>query len=148
MSLKGRIAADMKSAMKAGEKLRLGTIRLILAAIKQQEVDGRKVLDDQEVVALLQRMVKQRREAMVQFGRGQRDDLVAREREEIAIIQDYLPEALSANEVQRLIDEVVIEVGATSPRDMGSVMKRLRPALQGRADMAAVSAWVKERLST
>lgn len=148
MSLKGRIAADMKSAMKAGEKLRLGTIRLILAAIKQQEVDGRKVLDDQEVVALLQRMVKQRREAMVQFGRGQRDDLVAREREEIAIIQDYLPEALSANEVQRLIDEAVIEVGATSPTDMGSVMKRLRPALQGRADMAAVSAWVKERLST
>ena len=146
--LKERIQNDMKVAMKAGEKSRLGTIRLMLAAIKQREVDERITLDDQQILAVFDKMIKQRRESLVQFRKGRREDLVATESNEIDVIQGYLPEALSAAAVEQLIDDAVQQTGASSMREMGAVMKILRPAVQGRVDMAAVSARVKARLAT
>ncbi len=147
MSLKGQITEDMKSAMKAGEKDRLKAIRLILAAIKQIEVDTREELDEPAVLAVLTKMVKQRRDSIEQFEKGDREDLAAIERAEIAVLNDYLPEQLSAGELAAMIDEIVLSTGAEGIRDMGKVMGQIKLKAVGRADMGALSAIVKERLS-
>ncbi len=146
MSLKGKITDDMKSAMKAGDKDRLKAVRLILAAIKQIEVDTRTELDDTAVLSVLDKMVKQRRDSVEQFQKGGRDDLVNIELAEIAVIETYLPEQLSNEELDALIDEVISATGAESIRDMGKVMGQIKSKAAGRADMGAVSAKVKERL--
>ena len=147
MSLKGQITEDMKSAMKAGEKDRLKVVRLILAAIKQIEVDTRKDLDEAAVLAVLTKMVKQRRDSVEQFEQGNREDLAAIERAEIMILDTYLPEQLSANELAVMIDKVIQATGASGIRDMGKVMGQIKMKASGRADMGAVSAVIKERLS-
>lgn len=147
MSLKGQITEDMKSAMKAGEKDRLKVVRLILAAIKQIEVDTRKDLDEAAVLAVLTKMVKQRRDSVEQFEQGNREDLAAIERAEIMILDTYLPEQLSANELAVMIDKVIQATGASGIRDMGKVMGQIKVKASGRADMGAVSAVIKERLS-
>ena len=147
MAVKERITEDMKSAMRSGEKERLATIRLILAAIKQREVDERIVLDDAQVVSVLEKMVKQRRESIVQFEAGGRADLVAKENAELAILEAYLPTRLSDAEVDALIAAAIAATGASSMKDMGKVMAHVKTAAQGRADMGAVSARVKARLS-
>jgi len=146
-SLKSQLQADMKSSMKSGDKQRLGVIRLMLSAIKQIEVDERIELDDARVVAVLDKMVKQRRESIVQFDRAGRDDLTAIEQAEIVIIQEYLPEALSAAEIDALVEQTIAATGAASIKDMGKVMGMLKPQLQGRADMGQVSQLIKSRLS-
>ncbi len=146
MSLKDQITQDMKSAMKAGEKDRLKVVRLMLAAIKQVEVDKRVELDDAAVLSVLDKMVKQRRDSVEQFEKGGREDLAAIERGEIAVLQDYLPEQLSADELAALVDEVIAATGAASMKDMGKVMGQIKAKAAGRADMGAVSAAVKERL--
>lgn len=145
--LKQRITDDMKSAMRAGEKEKLGTIRLILSAIKQIEVDTRKDLDDTQVLSILDKMVKQRRESISQFEKAGRDELAAKEQQEITIIQNYLPAQLSESEINDLIEEAISTTGATTMRDMGKVMGILKPKLQGRADMGSVSASIKARLT-
>jgi uncharacterized protein len=145
--LKTRITEDMKSAMRAGDKVRLGTIRMVLAGVKQVEVDTREALDDAQVLAVLDRMVKQRRESITQFRKAGRDDLAEAEVQELAVIQAYLPEPLSEAEIAAMIDAAIAETGAGSVRDMGKVMGQLKPRLQGRADMGAVSNQVKARLS-
>jgi len=147
MSLKNQITEDMKSAMKAGEKDRLKVVRLILAAIKQVEVDKRIELDDAAVLAVLDKMVKQRRDSVDQFEKGNREDLAAIERAEIVILEDYLPEQLSADELAAMVDEVIAATGAEGIRDMGKVMGQIKARAAGRADMGAVSATVKERLN-
>ena len=147
MSLKGQITEDMKSAMKAGEKDRLKVVRLILAAIKQIEVDTREDLDEATVLAVLTKMVKQRRDSVEQFEQGNREDLAAIERAEIMILDTYLPEQLSANELAVMIDKVIQATGASGIRDMGKVMGQIKVKASGRADMGAVSAVIKERLS-
>ena len=146
MSLKDKITDDMKSAMKAGEKDRLKAVRLILAAVKQIEVDTRTELDDTTVLSVLDKMVKQRRDSVEQFQKGGRDDLVNIELAEIAVIETYLPEQLSNEELDALIDEVISATGAESIRDMGKVMGQIKSKAAGRADMGAVSAKVKARL--
>lgn len=146
MALRERITEDMKSAMRAGEKARLGAIRLALAAIKQREVDERITLDDGQVLAVLEKMIKQRREAITQFASGGRADLVAKETAEITVLQGYLPAQLSEAEIDALIGEAIAVTGAASIKDMGKVMAVVKPRAQGRADMGAVSARVKQRL--
>lgn len=147
MSLKNQITEDMKSAMKAGEKDRLKVVRLILAAIKQVEVDKRIKLDDSAVLAVLDKMVKQRRDSVEQFENGNREDLAAIERAEIEVLETYLPEQLSADELAAMVDEVIAATGAESMRDMGKVMGQIKAKAAGRADMGVVSATVKERLN-
>ena len=147
MSLKGQITEDMKSAMKAGEKDRLKVVRLILAAIKQIEVDKRIELDDASVLAVLTKMVKQRRDSIEQFEKGDREDLAKIERDEIAVLEQYLPEPLSADELTAMVDDVIRASGAEGIRDMGKVMGQIKAKASGRADMGAVSAAVKERLN-
>jgi uncharacterized protein YqeY len=146
MSLKDTITTDMKTAMKAGEKDRLKVVRLILAAIKQVEVDQRKQLDDAGVLAVLEKMLKQRRDSIEQFEKGGRNDLADIERGEIGVIETYMPEQLSNAELDALIEEAVAATGAASVRDMGKVMGMIRAAAAGRADMGAVGARVKGRL--
>lgn len=146
MSLKVRIQDDMKAAMKAGEKERLATIRLIMAAVKQREVDERIELDDSQVLQVLDKMVKQRRDSINQYRDAGRDELAAKEQAEIDVIQMYLPEPLSPDEINALIDAAIAETGASSMKDMGKVMGMLKPKLQGRADMGAVSGLIKSRL--
>ncbi len=146
MSLKDKITDDMKSAMKAGEKDRLKAVRLILAAVKQIEVDTRMELDDTAVLSVLDKMVKQRRDSIEQFEKGGREDLVNIELAEIAVIETYLPEQLSIEELDALIDEVISATGAENIRDMGKVMGQIKSKAAGRADMGAVSAKVKARL--
>jgi uncharacterized protein len=146
MSLKDRIQQDVKDAMRAKEKTRLAAIRLITAAIKQREVDERIELDDAQVTAVLDKMSKQRRESISQFEKAGRDDLIAQEVMELEIIQSYLPEQLGEDEINALIDTAMQATGATSIKDMGKVMGQLKPKLQGRADMGAVSALIKARL--
>ena len=146
MSLKDRIQQDMKDAMRARDKERLGTIRLILAAIKQREVDERIELDDTQLIVVLDKMVKQRRESIAQFEQAGRDDLIAQEQSELEVIIPYLPAALGEDEITQLIDEALESTGASSIKDMGKVMGQLKPKLQGRADMGAVSAMIKARL--
>jgi uncharacterized protein YqeY len=146
MALKERITEDMKSAMRAGEKARLSTIRLALAAIKQREVDERISLDDGQVLAVLEKMIKQRREAITQFQSGGRADLVDKESAEILVLQGYLPAQLSDAEIDTLIAEAIAATGAASIKDMGKVMGTVKPKVQGRADMGAVSARIKQKL--
>jgi uncharacterized protein YqeY len=146
VSLKERITDDMKAAMRAGEKERLGVIRMITAAIKQREVDERITLDDAQVTSVLEKMIKQRREAVAQFEAGQRADLVAKENGEIAVLQGYLPQQLSAAELDALIAEAIASTGASSVKDMGKVMGMIKGKAQGRADMAQVGAKIKAKL--
>ena len=147
MTLKERITEDMKGAMRAGEKERLGTIRLVLAAIKQREVDERITLDDGQVLAVLEKMIKQRKESIAQFESGGRADLVAKEQAELAILQVYLPAQMSEAEIDALIAEAMTTSGATSIKDMGKVMGLVKAKAQGKADMGAVSARIKQKLS-
>ncbi len=137
----------MKASLKAGDKRRLGTVRLMLAAVKQREVDERIELDDPQVLAVLDKMVKQRRESIAQYEKAGRSELAEQEAFEVGIIQEYLPEALSDDEIATLIEEAIAGTGAQSIRDMGKVMGRLKPEMQGRADMGAVSSLVKQKLS-
>ena len=146
MSLKDTITEDMKSALKAGAKDRLKVLRLILAAIKQVEVDTRKELDDAAVLGVLEKMVKQRKDSVEQFTKGGRDDLVAIEQAEIDVLETYLPEKMDDAELDALIDEVIAATGAESIRDMGKVMGAIKGKAAGRADMGAVGARVKARL--
>ena len=145
MSLKDRIQDDMKAAMRAKDKQRLGAIRLILAAIKQREVDERIELNDGQTLAVLEKMLKQRRESLAQYQSAGREDLAAQEAFEIALIQTYLPTPLSEAELDALITHAIAGTGAQSVRDMGKVMAVIRDQAQGRADMATVSARVKAR---
>jgi uncharacterized protein YqeY len=146
MALKERITEDMKTAMRAAEKERLGTVRLLLAAIKQREVDERITLDDGQVLAVIEKMIKQRREAISQFESGGRSDLVAKETGEIGVLQGYLPAQLTPAEIDALIAEAIAATGAASVKDMGKVMGFVKPKAQGRADMGALSARIKQKL--
>ena len=146
MTLKAQIQEDVKSAMRARDQKRLTALRLITAAIKQIEVDKRIEMDDQAVLAVLDKMVKQRRESLAQFEAAGRDDLAAQEEFELELISVYLPEALSDAEIAALIKKAIADTGASSIRDMGAVMNALRGEVQGRADMKAVSSTVKELL--
>ena len=146
MTLKERITEDMKAAMRASEKERLLTIRMVQAAIKQREVDERVVLDDTQVIAVIEKMVKQRRESIAAFEQGGRADLAEKEQSEIALLQVYLPAQLSAAEVDALIKEAIATTGATSMKDMGKVMGAVKAKAAGRADMGAVSASIKAAL--
>jgi uncharacterized protein len=148
MALKDRITEDMKVAMRAGDKERLGTIRLALAAIKQREIDERITLDDGQVLAVLEKMIKQRREAIPQFESGGRADLVAKESAEIKVLQQYLPAQLGDAEIDALIAEAIAATGATSMKDMGKVMAAVKAKAQGRTDMGALSARIKQKLSS
>ena len=147
MTLKERINEDMKAAMRASDKERLSTIRMAQAAIKQREVDERTTLDDAQVIAVIEKMVKQRRESIAQFEQGGRTDLADKEKSEIALLQDYLPAQLSAAEVDTIIQEAIAATGAASVKDMGKVMALLKPRLAGRADMGQVSMLIKARLA-
>lgn len=146
MTLKGQIQNDMKDAMRAGDKDRLKAVRLILAAIKQIEVDSRSEVDDAGVLRILDKMLNQRRDSIEQFRRGGREDLAQIELAEIAVLETYTPEPLSDDQLQKLIDEAIRDSGASNIRDMGKVMARLRDKTSGRADMAAVGSQVKARL--
>ena len=143
-----RILDDIKTAMKAGDKPRLGTLRLISAAIKQREVDERIELDEPATIVLLDKLLKQRRESIAQYEKADRDDLVAQEKSEIDVIQGYLPAQLSDAEVTEIIDQAISQCGASSVKDMGKVMGLIKPKMQGRADMAKVSKAIKARLNT
>jgi len=145
-TLKGRITDDMKAAMRAGDKERLGVIRMITAAIKQREVDERITLDDAEVVRVLEKMVKQRKESVVQFQAGNRADLVDKENAEITLLQTYLPTQLSDADLDALIAETIAATGASSIKDMGKVMGIIKGKAQGQADMAVVGAKIKAKL--
>ncbi|MGF1547960.1 MAG: GatB/YqeY domain-containing protein [Thiotrichales bacterium] len=145
-TLKARVTDDMKAAMRAGDKAALGAIRLILAAIKQVEVDTRKELDDTDILAVLDKMRKQRRESIESFQQAGRQDLVDKELAELIVIERFLPQALGAGEIEQLLESAITDTGAASIRDMGKVMAILKPQLQGRADIGAVSAQIKSRL--
>ena len=147
MTIKDQLTADMNTAMKAGDKPRLGVIRLVNAAIKQREVDERIELDDAQVLAVLEKMVKQRRDSISQYDAAGRLDLSRIERDEMAIIEHYLPAKMGEAEVVDAIDAAVLETGAAGPADMGKLMAVLKPRLAGRADMGDVSKLVKQRLS-
>jgi len=146
--LKKRLTDDMKSAMRNKEKDRLMTVRTILAAIKQQEVDTREDVDDTAILAILDKQSKQRRESISQYSAAGRDDLVAQEELELGFIQEYLPEPLSDDEIQSLIKEAIDASGATSMKEMGKVMAHIKPRAQGRADMGKISGLIKAALST
>jgi len=146
MSLKERITDDMKAAMRSGDKERLGVIRMVTAAIKQREVDERISLDDAQVLNVLDKMIKQRKESLVQFEAGHRPDLVLKETAEIDLLQGYLPAALGDAELETLIDAALAETRATTIKDMGKVMAIIKANAMGRADMAAVGAKIKARL--
>ena len=147
MSLKARITEDMKTAMRAKDAARLGTIRLLLAAIKQKEVDERIELDDAAVSSIVEKLIKQRKDSISQFQAAGRADLVSAEETELAVLQDYLPEQLSAAEVEAAVVAAIAESGAVSAKDMGKVMGLIKPRLAGRADMGQVSALIKARLA-
>ena len=145
--LRLQIQEDMKTAMKAGDKRRLGAVRLILAAVKQKEVDERKELSDADVLGVLEKMLKQRRDSISQYEQAGRTDLAEQEAFEVGVIQGYMPAALSDAEVAALIEEAIAATGAKAMADMGKVMGVVKPKIQGRADMGAVSARVKQRLA-
>jgi uncharacterized protein len=147
MSLKERITDDMKAAMRSGEKERLGVIRMITSAIKQREVDERITLDDTQVLSVLEKMIKQRKESLAMFQAGNRQDLVDKESSEITLLQGYLPTQLSDADIDALVAEAIASTGAASIKDMGKVMGIIKSKAQGRADMAAVGAKIKARLS-
>lgn len=148
MSLKQRLTDDMKAAMKSGEKDRLGVIRLINAAIKQREVDERISLDDSQVLAALEKMLKQRKDSVSQYEAAGREDLAAVERYEIGVLQGYMPAQLSEAEIDAIIADSVLEAGATGPKDMGKVIALVKPKVIGRADMGSLSELVKRKLAT
>ena len=148
MDLKQTIQNDVKSALKAGEKLRLGTLRMLMAAIKQREVDERISLDDSAILGVVEKLVKQRLEAATQFRAGNRPELEEKELAEADILRSYLPEPLDASELDALIDEVIAETGASSMKDMGRVMAGVKERAAGRADMSQVSGQVKSRLGS
>jgi uncharacterized protein YqeY len=148
MTLKARIQEDMKSAMRAGEKDKLANIRMVMAAIKQREVDERIELNDAQVLSVIDKMVKQRRESITQFAAGGRADLVAKEEAELRLLSAYLPAPLTDTELDALISEAVTATGAASIKDMGKVMAAIKAKAAGRADMGAVGARIKARLST
>ena len=147
MTLKEQITEDMKAAMRAKDAPRLAAVRLLLAAIKQREVDDRRELGDADVIAVVDKMIKQRRESIAQFEKGERQDLADIEKFEASVLQAYMPQALSEAEVQAAVAEAVAAAAAKSPSDMGKVMALLKPRLAGRADMARVSALVKAALA-
>jgi uncharacterized protein YqeY len=147
MSLKERITDDMKTAMRSGEKERLGVIRMITSAIKQREVDERIALDDAQVLSVLEKMIKQRKESLVQFQAGNRQDLVDKEAAEITLLQGYLPAQLSDAEIEGLIKDAIAASGAAGIKDMGKVMAIIKSKAQGRADLGSVGAKIKARLS-
>ncbi|MBK6601746.1 MAG: GatB/YqeY domain-containing protein [Betaproteobacteria bacterium] len=147
MTLKARITEDMKDAMRAKDSARLSTIRMLLAAIKQREVDERIELTDADVLGVIEKMLKQRRDSIAQFEAGKREDLAAIERAELAVLQAYLPQQLTAAEIDTLIAEAIAATGAAGLAGMGKVMAALKPKLAGRADMGAVSARIKARLA-
>ncbi|MGH8194456.1 MAG: GatB/YqeY domain-containing protein [Woeseiaceae bacterium] len=147
MSLKAQIQNDMKDAMKAGDKDRLKVVRLLLAAVKQVEIDRRVTIDDAAVLGVLDKMVKQRRDSISQFRAAGRDDLADVEVAEISVLETYMPEPLSAAEIDTLVDQAIADSGALGIRDMGKVMGRLKIKVQGRADMGSLGAMVKARLS-
>ncbi len=147
MTLKDQITEDMKSAMRAKETLRLGTIRMLLAAVKQREVDERIVLDDAAIVAIVDRSIKQRRDSIAAFQSAGRTDLVDQESAELAVLQGYLPQRLSADEVAAEVAKIVTGLGASGPADMGRVMAAVKAALAGKAEMGALSAAVKAALA-
>ena len=147
MSLKDRITDDMKDAMRAKDAPRLLTIRGLLAALKQREVDERIVLDDAAVIAIIDKLVKQRKDSITQFSAGKRPDLVAKEEAEQKVLESYLPQRLGADEIRAEVERIVAEVGATGPSDMGKVMAATKTRLAGKADMALVSAAVKQALA-
>jgi uncharacterized protein YqeY len=147
MSLKARLTDDMKAAMKGGEKDRLLVIRTVNAAIKQREVDERIVLDDAQVLSVLEKQVKQRRDSLTQFEAAGRHDLAAVERFELGVIQGYLPQQMDADELAAAVAAAVAQTGATGPQDMGKVMAVLKPMVAGRADMGSLSSLVKQALS-
>jgi hypothetical protein len=146
MSLKARVTEDMKTAMRSGDKDRLGLIRMLQAGIKQREVDERIQLDDTQVLAVIDKMIKQRKESVVQFQAGGRADLVAKESAEIAWLTEYLPAQLADADLEALVREAVAATGAASLKDMGKVMAYVKPKAQGRADMGALSARIKAAL--
>ncbi|HVV97537.1 MAG TPA: GatB/YqeY domain-containing protein [Rhodanobacteraceae bacterium] len=148
MPLKQQITDDMKTAMKGGDKDRLGVIRLILAAIKQREVDERIVLDDVQVLAVIEKMIKQRRDSIAQFRAAAREDLATKEEYEVGVIQAYMPAQLSDAEVDAIIAKAIADSGASGAKDMGKVIGLVRPQVAGKADMGAVSQAVKARLAT
>ncbi len=147
MSLKLRVTEDMKTAMRAKDTVRLGTIRLLLAAIKQKEIDERIELDDTAVSGIVEKLIKQRKDSISQFQAAGRDDLVAVEQAELVVLLAYLPEQLSAAEVEAAVVAAIAESGAASAKDMGKVMGLVKPKLAGRADMGQVSALIKARLA-
>ena len=147
MALKDRVTEDMKTAMRAGDKERLAAVRLLLAAIKLREVDERITLDDGQVLAVIEKMIKQRRESITQFESGGRSDLAAKENAEIGVLQGYLPAQLTPAEVDALIAEAIAATGAASVKDMGKVMGFVKPKAQGRTDMGALSARIKQKLN-
>ncbi len=147
MSLKQRITDDMKAAMRSGDTQQRDTIRLLQAAIKQREVDERIVLDDSAVIAVIEKMLKQRRDSIAQYEAAQRMDLAEKEKDEVSVLSAYMPQALSDSEIAILIAEAVSASGAASMQDMGKVMALLKPKLAGRADMAKVSTLIKEKIS-
>ena len=148
MALRERVTEDMKSAMKAREAEKLGAIRLLLSAMKQREVDERITLDDAAVVAIVENMIKQRKESIVQYEKGARKDLADKEQFEIGVLQAYLPQQLSESEVAAAIAEAIAATGAQSTADMGKVMALVKPKLAGKADMGKVSALVKAKLAS
>ncbi len=147
MSLKDQITEDMKSAMRAKETQRLGTIRLLLAAIKQREVDERIVVDDPGIMAIIEKLIKQRKDSITQFEKAGRTDLVNQESIELTILQAYLPAQLSAEEISAIISKTIADLGARGPQDMGKVIGSLKPQLAGKADMGVVSGLVKTALA-
>ncbi len=147
MTLREQLSAEMKSAMRVKDKQRLSTIRLIRADIKRIEVDTREVLNDAQVLAILDKMVKRRRDSIGHYETAERDDLAAIEKAEIAVIQDFLPTELEAHEIHELISLAIQHAGATTMRDMGAVMALLKPQIQGRANIGNVSTWVKSALN-
>jgi len=147
MSLKDRISEDMKSAMRARESDRLSALRLLLAAIKQREVDERITLDDAQIASVVEKLSKQRRDSITQFEAGGRQDLADREKFELSVLLAYLPEQADASQIAAAVEAAITATGAAGPQDMGKVMAQLRSVLAGRADMAAVSAQVKARLA-
>lgn len=147
MSLKSRINDDVKQAMRSGDKARLKTLRMVTAAIKQREVDERTELDDSDVLAVVEKMIKQRRESAEQYREGGRSELAETEEAEIAVLEDYLPEQLSEEALEALVDAAIAEAGASDMSGMGQVMGLIKPRVQGRADMSRVSALVRQRLA-
>ena len=148
MSLREQINDDLKAAMRSGETVRRDTIRLLTAALKQREVDERKTLTDADVLAVIEKMIKQRRDSISQFEQGGRQDLADKEKQELTLLQTYMPQAMGEDELAAAIASAVSETGAAGPADMGKVMAALKPKLAGRADMGKVSAAVKARLTS